>query len=133
MINDKRCSKIDESEIVDDLQNVLTLDTIDQNKLSAFGFNYDALIIPEGDSFNINDFVGSKIASIINIKSAGINVSFEKNNIIYTLEIRPLKDEKKFIAHFNVHFNLNKLPAIPDLKNEINLQFNESNEVLKNI
>ena len=133
VINDKRGGKIDESEVVDDLQNLLTLDAIDLNKLSAYGFNYDAVIIPESDSFDINNLVGSKIASIENIKSAGVNVLFEKGNITYVLEIKPLRDNKRFIAHFNAHFNLNKLPSAADLKSEINLQFNEFNKILQNI
>lgn len=133
LVNDKTGRKPEETEVIDDLQNILSLDAIDQNKLSAYGFNYDVVIIPESDSFNINDLVGDKIANIENIKSAGVNLSFEKNNIIYVLDIKPIKNEQRFIAHFNAHFSLNKLPDSRRLKEEIKIQFEELKNVLQKI
>jgi hypothetical protein len=132
LVNDKTGRQIENIEVVDNLRNILKIGLIDQDKLTAYGFNYD-VVVSSDSNFNINNLVGNKIASIENIKSAGANFSFEKNNIIYTLDIKPIRDEQKFVAHFNAHFNVSKLPDLQELKKEIKIQFEELKNVLQKI
>lgn len=132
LINDKTGRQIEKTEIVEDLLNILKISSIEQDKLTAYGFNYDVVVLPDG-SFNISDLVGSKIINIGNIKSAGVNFSFEKDNINLVLDIRPIGNEQKFIAHFNAHFNANKLPDSIKLKKEIGAQFEEMKKIIEKI
>jgi len=132
LVNDKTGRQIEETEIVDDLRNILKIGLIEQNKLTAYGFNYDVVVLPN-DDFSISDLVGSKIISVENIKSAGVNFSFEKDNVTYVLDIRPIGSERKFIAHFNAHFNANKLPDSQELKDKIKIQFEELKNILQKI
>lgn len=132
LINDKTGRQIKEVKVFDDLRNILKIDLVEQDKLVAYGFNYD-VIVSADSSFKINNLIGNKIANIKNIKSAGINLSFEKDNVIYILDIKPIGGEQKFIAHFNAHFNTNKLPSGVKLKNEFNSQFEEMKKIIKKI
>ena len=132
LVNDKTGNQIENIEVINDLRNILKIGLIDQDKLTAYGFNYDVVVLSDSN-FNINNLVGNKIASIENIKSAGVNFSFEKNNIIYALDIKPIRDEQKFVAHFNAHFNVSKLPDSQELKKEIKMQFEELKNVLQKI
>lgn len=132
LVNDKTGRQIEEIEIVDDFQNILKIGSMEQDKLTAYGFNYDVVVSPDS-SFNIGDLVGNKIISIENIKSAGVNFSFEKEGITCVLDIRPIGNEQKFIAHFNAHFNTNKLPDSQELKNKIKIQFEELKNILQKI
>lgn len=132
LINNKTGRNPEETEVVDDLYSILKMDLIEQDKLSAYGFNYDVVVVPESDSFNINDLIGSKIAKIENIKNAGVNLSFEKDNIIYILDIKPIRGQR-FVAHLNVHFSANKLPSQQDLKKDIKIQFEELKSILQKI
>lgn len=132
LVNDKTGRQIENIEVVNDLQSILKIGSIDQGQLTAYGFNYDVVVLSDSN-FNINNLVGDKIANIENIKSAGANFSFEKNNIIYTLDIKPIRDEQKFVAHFNAHFNANKLPDSQELEKEIKIQFEELKNVLQKI
>ena len=139
LVNDKSEVLPEDSAVIDDFEKIIKSDMVEQNKVVAFGFNYDAVVIPENGNFKISDLVGSKIASIQDIKSAGINILFEKNNTIYvleikpTLEIKPIGREQKFIAHFNAHFNTNELPNAMELKEKINNEFLEFKNVIEKI
>lgn len=132
LVNDKNGTLPENSGAVDDFQKIIDSSMIEQDKIAAYGFNYDVVVLPDSD-FNINNLVSDKVASIENIKSAGINLSFEKNNIVYTLDLKPIRIEQKFVAHFNAHFNTNKLPIPQELKKEIKTQFEELKNVLQKI
>ncbi|MCG2808737.1 MAG: hypothetical protein L6275_00100, partial [Candidatus Portnoybacteria bacterium] len=133
LVNDKTGREPKKTEIVDDLQTVLKIDGVEQDKLVAYGFNYDVVITPGRDNFNINNLVSDKIASMENIKNAGVHLSFEKDNIVYALDIKPIRIKQKFVAHFNAHFSANKLPAAKILKKGISAQFEELINILKKI
>lgn len=133
LVNDKSEVIVEKSQIVDDFQKVMSSNMIDRNKIAAYGFNYDIIIRPESDAFKITDFVGGKIAQLADIKSAGFNILFDKDNITYVLEIKPLGKEKKFIAHLNTHFNMNKLPDSQELKKQIQNQFEELKKIIQKI
>ncbi|OGF21852.1 hypothetical protein A2Y83_01740 [Candidatus Falkowbacteria bacterium RBG_13_39_14] len=133
LISDKTGKEVDKSDIIGDLEKIKSLDIVEQNKLSAYGFNYDAVVVPDNGNFDIKDLVSDKIAAIENIKSAGINILFEKDRIIYTLEIKPIKNDGRFIAHFNAHYNSNELPSEKKLKGDIESQFSEFSHLLKKI
>ena len=133
LINDKSETVVEKSEVVSDFQKIINSAMLNTNKLVAYGFNYDAVVIPENDNFRISDLVGVKIAEMENIKNAGVNVLFDKNNITYALEIKPIGREKKFIAHFNAHFNTNKLPDDQEIKKAINDQFIEFKNIIQKI
>jgi len=80
--------------------------------------------------------VGSRISEIEGVKSAGINILYEKNNITYGLEIKPINaggGEKKFLAHFNAHFNKNELPARDELVKDVTSQYDEFKNVIEKI
>lgn len=135
LVSDKSEVLPKDSAIMDDFEKIIKSDMVEQNKIAAYGFNYDAIVIPENGNFKISELVGSKIADIkdINIKSAGVNISFEKKNTTYVLEIKPIGIEQKFIAHFNAHFSTNKLPAVDELKLKIIKEFTEFETVIRQI
>ena len=133
LVNDKSEVLPENSEVIDDFEKIIKSDMVEQNKIAAYGFNYDAIIIPENGGFKISDLVGSKIANIQDIKSAGVNILFEKDSITYVLEIKPIGSEQKFVAHFNAHFSTNKLPDTKELKEKINKEFLEFKDIVKKI
>ncbi|MBU4339224.1 hypothetical protein KKB43_03200 [Patescibacteria group bacterium] len=133
LINDKSETPPEESKVLDDFKKIIDSNMVNVNKLAAYGFNYDVVVVPENDNFKISDLVGSKIAGIENIKNAGVNILFDKDNITYMLEIKPVGKEKKFVAHFNAHFSVNKLPDNEQLKKQISEQFEEFKKVIKKI
>ena len=105
---------------------------VEQNKIAAYGFNYDAVVVPENNDFKINDLISDKVAAIKGIKSAGVNILFEKDDAAYVLEIKPIS-EQKFVAHFNAHFSTNKLPDTKELKEKIDKEFLEFENTIKEI
>jgi len=134
LINDKTGKEPKDSDIMNDFQKIM--ESIEQNKIVAYGFNYDATIIPSDTEagLSIDDLVGTKIAKIPNIKSAGVNISLEEAGTSYVLEIKPIGSESKFIAHFNAHFKItDKLPSSLELKKQIISQFNKFKEIIKKI
>ena len=133
LVNDRSEALPKDSDVIDDFEKIIKSDMVEQNKVAAYGFNYDAVIIPESGSFKISDLVGSKVAAIENIKSAGVNILFEKDAIIYVLEVKPIGNEQKFIAHFNAHFSTNKLPSTKELKEKINKEFLEFKDTIGKI
>jgi len=106
LVNDKSEVLPENSEVIDDFEKIIKSDMVEQDKIVAYGFNYDAVIMPENSNFKNSDLVGSKIADIPGIKSVGVNMVFEKNDIAYAFEIKPIGSEQKFIAHFNAHFSM---------------------------
>ncbi|MDO9530410.1 MAG: hypothetical protein Q7J27_14800 [Syntrophales bacterium] len=134
IVNDKSEVMPKDSEVIDDFEKIIKGDMVEQDKVAAYGFNYDAVISPKESNLKISDFVGSKIASIqnIKIKSAGINIVFEKAGTTYVLEIKPIGNEQKFFAHFNAHFN-SRLPSFEELKKGIDREFLEFKDIIEKI
>ncbi len=135
LINEKTGVEPEKSEVVEYLQKILEGNFIEKDKIAAYGYNYDIVIEPEGGGFKIDDFIGKKFSSLVEIKSAGINISFDKNNIKYVFETRPLKDnDQKLVAHFNAHFSVSELPSNKELKESLRAQFEElKNSIIKKI
>ncbi len=135
LVNDKSEALPKDSDIIDDFEKIIKSDMVEQDKLTAYGFNYDAVVIPENGNFKISELVGSKIANIQDIKSAGVNILFEKDGMTYVLEIKPIGSgrEQKFVAHFNAHFSTNKLPDAKELKEKINKEFLEFKNIIEKI
>jgi len=135
LVNDKNEVLPKDSEIIDDFEKIISSDMVEKGKVAAYGFNYDAVIIPENSNFKISDLVGSKVANIQDIKSAGVNILFEKDGTTYILEIKPIGsgNEQKFLAHFNAHFSINKLPDTKELKEKINKEFMEFKTIIEQI
>jgi len=136
LVNDKSEVLPRESDVIDNFEKIIKSEMVEQEKVAAYGFNYDAVVIPENGSFKISDLVGSKVSAIENIKSAGFNVLFEKDGITYVLEVKPIKlsgSEQKFVAHFNAHFSINKLPDAKKLKEKINKEFLEFKNIIEKI
>lgn len=135
LVNDKGETLPESSNIVDDFQKIMDGNMVEQDKITAYGFNYDVIISPENDNFEIGDLVGTKIANLtdINIKSAGVNISFDKDDVTYVLEIKPIGNEHKFIVHFNAHFSINKLPDNIKLKKGLDVQFEEMKKIIEKI
>jgi len=133
LVNDKSEILPENSEVIDDFEKIMKDNMVEQNKVAAYGFNYDAIIIPEKGSFKISDLISSKIANIQDIKSAGVNILFEKDGATYVLEIKPIGNEQKFVAHFNAHFSANKLPDSKELKGKINKEFLEFKNMIEKI
>ena len=135
LINDKN-EEIEKTQIVDDLHKIINSSMIEKSKIIAYGFNYDIVVYPMDSEFKISDLIGSKISEIDGIKSAGVNILYEKHNITYVLEIKPINaenGEKKFLAHFNVHFNKSELPMKEELVKDITKQYNEFKSVIEKI
>ena len=135
LVNDKSETLPENSNVVDDFQKIIDDNMVEQDKIAAYGFNYDVVMSPENDSFKIDDLVGVKIANLadIDIKSAGVNILFDKDNVTYVLEIKPIGNEHKFIVHFNAHFSTNKLPDNIKLKEELGVQFEEMKKIIEKI
>lgn len=128
-LNDKSEVEIEKSTIISDFRKVLGHRIFtDQSKIVAYGFNYDLLVeLEHGD-----DLIGEKIAQIpgITIKSAGINLSFEKDELAHTLTITPTGQEKVFLAHFNSHFSSTNVPEDATLRAQMASQFKEFKEMM---
>lgn len=133
LVNDKSEVLPKNSDVIDDFEKIKKSDMVEQGKVAAYGFNYDAVIIPENSSFKINDLVSNKVAAIRGIKSAGVNTLFEKDGTTYVLEIKPIGSEQKFVAHLNAHFSTNKLPDTEELKEKINKEFLEFKDTIEKI
>ncbi len=133
LVNDKSETLPEKSAVIDDFDKIMKSDMVEQNKFAAYGFNYDIIVIPENGNFKISELVGSKIAVIQGIKSAGVNIVFEKKNTTYILEFKPIGSEQKFIAHFNAHFSATELPDVKGLKEKINNEFLEFKNIIKTI
>lgn len=134
LINEKTGNSPEQSEVIEDFQKLIEKNIVEQDKITAYGFNYDIIILPKNGSFTINDIIGSKISALSeNIKSAGVNIAFDKDNIKHTLEITPIGNgEQRFIAHLNVHY-AKGLPNFEELKKEINVLFEEFKNIIKKI
>lgn len=135
LVNDKSEIFPEKSAVIDDFKKIIDSNMIERDKVVAYGFNYDAVVMPENGSFQINDLLGNRIANIqgINIKSAGVNILFEKDGTIYVLEIKPIGSEQKFVAHFNAHFSTNKLPIAEELKAGVSRGFLEFKNIIEKI
>lgn len=131
VLNDKSEVGIDKSTIVGDFRKILNGNFLGQSKIIAYGFNYDFLV----ELDNSNDLIGTKISQLpdITIKSAGINLSFEKDGLTHMLTITPTGPEKMFLAHFNSHFNAQDIPEDNILKAQISDQFKEFEDLLNNL
>lgn len=134
LINDKTGDVPEQSSVVGNLQKLIRENIIEENKIAAFGFNYDALAALEEADLRIGDFIGSKISAISdNIKGIGANVMFEKNGVKYTLGTKLVGNGKhKFLVHLNVHF-IRELPNFEILKEEIKKQFEEFKNIVQRI
>ncbi len=133
LINDKSETALEKSEVIGDFKKIMDSNMVNTDKLAAYGFNYDIVITPSDNTFKINSLVNPKFASMLNIKSAGINILFNNDNIISVLEIKPVGKENEFVAHFNAHFNTNKLPEPQELKKQIEDQFKKFKEIIEKI
>ncbi|MBU3924464.1 hypothetical protein KJ854_00835 [Patescibacteria group bacterium] len=133
LINDKSETPPEESKVLDDFKKIIDSNMVNVNKLAAYGFNYDVVVVPENDTFKIDNFVNAKFADMPDIKSAGINLLFNNGNITSVLEIKPVGKENEFIAHFNAHFNMNKLPEIQEIGKQIQDQFEKFKEIIEKI
>jgi hypothetical protein len=128
LINDKSKKEPQNSEVVEDLKKILQKNKmVDRNKIIAYGFNYD--IVGTSEKEKVEDFISSKIIDATkNIKSAGVNLVFEKDTSRQTLQIRPLPMANQYLINLNVHYQqpLGELTAIKqklndDLTNLLNL------------
>ncbi len=130
-LNDKNEIEVDKSTLIDDFRKVLNSGFIDKSKIIAYGFNYDFLVELE----NGNDLIGAKISKIpnINIKSVGVNISFEKDGLTHMLTMTPTGQGKIFIASFNSHFNSNDIPADEILKTQLQEQVSKFKEITKSL
>ncbi|MFH1048548.1 MAG: hypothetical protein V1732_02700 [Patescibacteria group bacterium] len=133
LINDKSETPPEESKVLDDFKKIIDSNMVNVNKLAAYGFNYDVVVVPENDTFKIDNFVNAKFADMPDIKSAGINLLFNNGNITSVLEIKPVGKENEFIAHFNAHFNMNKLPEIQEIGKQIQDQFEKFKKIIEKI
>lgn len=112
-------------------KKILSLEAVDQNKLNAYGFNYDAVVVPK-ENFDFKDFISEKIINIGNLKSAGISISFEQNGVLYAVDLASINNNK-LVAHFNAHINTDKLPVVSELKIEIYKQYKEFENLINKI
>lgn len=132
VLNDKSEVEVSQSTVVADIRKILNNKIfIDRSKIIAYGFNYDFLVELEIG----NNLIGTKISKLpgVTIKSAGINISFEKNGLTHMLTITPTGKEKIFLVHFNSHFNSTNIPEDSILKEQIIAQSNEFKEILNNL
>lgn len=132
LISDKSEASPRESDVIDDFKKIIDSGMIEKDKIVAYGFNYDVVVIPESD-FRMDNLIGGKISKIPNIKSAGVSISFEKGDVKYLLEIKPISGGGKFIAHFNAHVNVGELPEINKLREKIVEEFDEFRSTIQKI
>jgi len=132
LINDKSKKEPQNSEIVDYLEKILRKNKmVDRNKIIAYGFNCD--IIGTLEKGKVEDFISSKVKEAVeNIKSAGINLVFEKNSSRQTLQITPLPTANHFLIHLNVHYQ-QSLDELGIIKEKLNNNFIDSLNLIKKI
>jgi hypothetical protein len=131
LVNDKSEKTLEHSSVIDDFKKLADKKLIDQSKIIAYGFNFDAIVIPDG-AFSVCDLVGAKIAKIQNISNVGIMVDFKKNNLKYDFNLAPVGEENMFLAHLNVHF-AGTIPEFDVLKKQLTEQFKEFEETIAKI
>ena len=131
VVGDKSETTPDKSSIIDDFQKLIDNNFIDLKKLTAYGFNFDAIVVP-GETFKISDIIGSKLSQFSNISSAGIHVGFEKNNLKYNFDLTPLGVENKYLAHLNAHITQD-LPDSTEIKKQLEAQYKEFEELISKI
>ncbi len=104
---------------------------VDRNKIIAHGFNYD--IIGTSGKEKVEDFISSKITEVVkNIKSAGVNLVFEKDISRQTLQITPLPTANQFLIHLNIHYQ-RPLEELITIKGKLNKDFINFSELIKKI
>ena len=75
VVNDKSETDLSASTLISDFKKVFNSDSVDKDKVTAYGFNYDMLIELNGSK--LTDLIGTKIFQLpdIKIKNAGITIS----------------------------------------------------------
>ena len=132
LINDKSKKEPQNSEVVDYLEKILQKNKmVDRNKIIAYGFNYD--IIGTSEKGKVEDFISSKIKEAVeNIKSAGVNLVFEKDTSRQVLQITPHATPNQFLIHLNIHYQ-RPLEELITIKEKLNNDFINFLELIKKI
>jgi len=120
------------SALANDFTKILSMTgIIDQSKLEAYGFNFDALA--EAETGKLSDIVGPKLLQFSpDIKRGGATVSFEKDGVTYVVELKSVS-EKLYHVHVNVHYQSNSIPPAETIKEEVGKQLIEFQSIIEKI
>ena len=128
LVND-RSGNLDKLELVGDVEKILKQGFLESDKLTAYGFNIDAIVIPR-DNFDSSDLLSEKITKIENIKNAGISVEFG-TDVIRKLEVKPITN--KYLAHFNAEINTSSFPNKKEVVDQFKNEFAEFKKIMEKI
>lgn len=132
LVNDKSGSSPKVSEVVNYLSKIMKSGLIPQEKVAAFGFNYDAVISPSAKKMKSTDFVSNKIAKIIKkIEKAGVQLVFHKGKIRFNFQTQPI-NKNKLLAHLNAHYS-EALPSEEKLEKNLVKEFNYFISLIKKL
>ena len=120
LINDKSDSAVISSSLIPGFQKILDSGMVDTKDIVAYGFNYDIAIAL--DENTVATFLNPKIVKSLDIKSAGISVTFNREGTEYKLQIAPSGQGNDFIAHLNVQYNAHSLPDALALQKDFEAQ-----------
>jgi hypothetical protein len=129
ILSDKSETGVTDSTLPADIEALLSANLFGTSKMAAYGINYDYFV----ESENISDLISQKITDAVEVKSAGVNVTFEQNGIANILNITPIGQEKTYLVSFNSQFDVSVLPSKEELQKQILEQSLVLEAVLKSI
>lgn len=106
-----------------------SVDIINNNEVKDYGFNIlssfdlESGLVDSGSFIKDNYIVKEKFDALGTLKSAGLKVVYEKDNIRYELRIEPrmgpaLDPTKSISINHNSHFAAKSLPDLTDLQSQ---------------
>jgi len=131
LVSDRGEVTPENTTVIDDFKKLIDNNIFDSKKLTAFGFNFDAIVIPDS-TFSVSDLIGTKLSKFPNIQNAGVNIVFDKDGLKYNFALAPLGVENKYLAHFNVHIQQD-FPDVTEVKRQLLAQYAEFNDVILKI
>ncbi len=109
-VNDKGGKKPQDSDLIRYFQ-IAFRELTKKDKLIAYGFNYDILVISE-KKVDFKKFLGTNVIkslSATSILESGLRVLSTKKEKRYDLQISPTGDPKRLLFHLNVHCPFKKI------------------------
>jgi hypothetical protein len=134
-LNDKIGKEPKDSDLVQDFHKAFE-NLVDKTKLVAYGFNYDILITTE-EPVDYKNFVGEKMLSILNggiLSEAGMKMIYKKDDKIFDLQISPIGGLlQQFVAHLNIHYNVNKIEDFTLIRNQFIQGYSEIQKIINQL
>lgn len=132
LVNDRGGALPNKSDLINYLNRLIKTEVVNQDKVVAYGFNFDALISPTTGAVKFTDFIGTKISKVVkNIKEAGLQIIFHKEKVRFDFQIKPAGKDK-LLAHLNAHYD-GALPTKKKINENLLKQFGYFVSLIKKI